>query len=125
MLIAVADEETARRRRVAREAELEVVDIVTSSTRSAACAAHIDRAVPTTRGVPVLDVARDLARVPEWAILLTADDPRCCVPPCRRARDVALPVNLESTRPASARLPVVAHDARPDRGESAAARSRR
>ena len=66
LLIAVADEETARRAAaVAREAELEVVDIVTELDEIHRGLRRPDVDVVLLSddlgGVPVLDVARDLA----------------------------------------------------------------
>src|SRR3954466_2935146 len=118
LLIAVADEETARRaaaaasggaaRRaaaVAREAELEVVDIVTEldDIHRALRRPDIDVVLLSDDlgGVPVLDVARDLASAfPEVGlILLAAEDSPGLLRAAMQAgfRDVvALPLALES-----------------------------
>src|SRR3954470_8435735 len=106
LLIAVADEETARRAAaVAREAELEVVDIVTELDEIHRGLRRPDVDVVLLSddlgGVPVLDVARDLASAfPEVGlILLTADDSPALLRSAMQAgvRDVVgLPVSLES-----------------------------
>ncbi len=106
LLIAVADEETARRAAaVAREAELEVVDIVTEldEIHRGLRRSDIDVVLLSDDlgGVPVLDVARDLASAfPEVGlILLTADDSPALLRSAMQAgvRDViGLPVSLES-----------------------------
>jgi len=106
LLIAVADEETARRAAaVAREAELEVVDIVTEldEIHRGLRRSDIDVVLlcDDLGGVPVLDVARDLASAfPEVGlILLAADDSPALLRAAMQAgvRDVvALPVSLES-----------------------------
>jgi pilus assembly protein CpaE len=106
LLIAVADEETARRAAaVAREAELEVVDIVAEleEIHRGLRRADIDVVLLSDDlgGVPVLDVARDLASAfPEVGlILLTADDSPTLLRSAMQAgvRDVVgLPVSLES-----------------------------
>jgi pilus assembly protein CpaE len=106
LLIAVADEETARRAAaVAREAELEVVDIVTELDEIHRGLRRPDIDVVLLSddlgGVPVLDVARDLASAfPEVGlIMLTADDSPALLRSAMQAgvRDVvALPVSLES-----------------------------
>jgi pilus assembly protein CpaE len=105
LLIAVADEETARRAAaVAREAELEVVDLVAEldEIHRGLRRAEIDVVLLSDDlgGVPVLDVARDLASAfPEVGlILLTADDSPALLRSAMQAgvRDVvALPVSLE------------------------------
>jgi pilus assembly protein CpaE len=106
LLIAVADEETARRAAaVAREAELEVVDLVAELDEIHRGLRRSDVDVVLLSddlgGVPVLDVARDLASAfPEVGlILLTADDSPALLRAAMQAgvRDVvALPVSLES-----------------------------
>ncbi len=106
LLIAVADEETARRAAaVAREAELEVVDIVIELDEIHRGLRRLDVDVVLLSdelgGVPVLDVARDLASAfPEVGlILLTAEDSPALLRSAMQAgvRDVvALPVSLES-----------------------------
>src|SRR3954462_13151945 len=106
LLIAVADEETARRAAaVAPEAELEGVDIVTGldDIHRALRRPDVDVVLLSDDlgGVPVLDVARDLASAfPEVGlILLTADDSPALLRSAMQAgvRDVvALPVSLES-----------------------------
>ena len=106
LLIAVADEETARRAAaVAREAELEVVDLVAELDEIHRGLRRSDVDVVLLSddlgGVPVLDVARDLASAfPEVGlILLTADDSPALLRAAMQAgvRDVvALPVSLEA-----------------------------
>jgi pilus assembly protein CpaE len=106
LLIAVADEETARRAAaVAREAELEVVDIVPEleEIHRGLRRSDIDVVLLSDDlgGVPVLDVARDLASAfPEVGlILLTADDSPALLRSAMQAgvRDVVgLPVSLEA-----------------------------
>src|SRR5262245_39147532 len=106
LLIAVADEETARRAAaVAREAELEVVDLVAELDEIHRGLRRSDVDVVLLSddlgGVPVLDVARDLASAfPEVGlILLTADDSPALLRSAMQAgvRDVvALPVSLEA-----------------------------
>src|SRR4051812_50007431 len=104
LLIAVADEETARRAAaVAREAELEVVDIVTEldDIHRALRRPDVDVVLLSDDlgGVPVLDVARDLASAfPEVGlILLTADDSPALLRSAMQAGGrggVGLPVSL-------------------------------
>jgi pilus assembly protein CpaE len=106
LLIAVADEETARRAAaVAREAELEVVDLVAELDEIHRGLRRSDVDVVLLSddlgGVPVLDVARDLASAfPEVGlILLAADDSPALLRAAMQAgvRDVvALPVSLEA-----------------------------
>ncbi len=106
LLIAVADDETARRAAaVAREAELEVVDIVTEldEIHRALRRADIDVVLlhDDLGGALVLDVARDLASAfPEVGlIMLAGDDSPALLRSAMQAgvRDViALPVSLES-----------------------------
>jgi pilus assembly protein CpaE len=106
LLIAVADDETARRAAaVAREAELDVSDIVTELEDIHRVLRRADIDVVLVHddlgGVPVLDVARDLASAfPEVAlIMLAADDSPNLLRSAMQAgiRDViALPVSLES-----------------------------
>jgi len=106
LLIAVADEETARRAAaVAREAELEVVDLVAELDEIHRGLRRSDVDVVLLSddlgGVPVLDVARDLASAfPEVGlILLTADDSPALLRAAMQAgvRDVVgLPVSLEA-----------------------------
>jgi pilus assembly protein CpaE len=106
LLIAVADEETARRAAaVAREAELEVVDIVTELDEIHRGLRRLDVDVVLLHddlgGTPVLDLARDLASAfPEVGLILLA---AAEAPGLLRAamqagvRDViTLPVSLES-----------------------------
>jgi pilus assembly protein CpaE len=106
LLIAVADDETARRAAaVAREAELDVSDIVTEleDIHRVLRRADIDVVLlhDDLGGVPVLDVARDLASAfPEVAlILLAADESPALLRSAMQVgiRDVVgLPVSLES-----------------------------
>ena len=107
LLIAVADDETARRAAaLAREAELEVVDIVDRARTSctAACAGSTSTSScshDALGGTPVLDLARELASAfPEVGlILLAADDSPELLRSAMQAgiRDVvALPAALES-----------------------------
>jgi pilus assembly protein CpaE len=106
LLIAVADDETARRAAaVAREAELDVSDIVTEleDIHRVLRRAEVDVVLlhDDLGGVPVLDVARDLASAfPEVGlILLAADDSPNLLRSAMQVgiRDVVgLPVSLES-----------------------------
>jgi pilus assembly protein CpaE len=106
LLIAVADDETARRAAAqAREAELEVVDIVIDADELHRGLRRLDVDVVLLHdalgGTPVLDLARELAAAfPEVGLILLADEDS---PGLLRAamqaglRDVvALPLALES-----------------------------
>jgi pilus assembly protein CpaE len=106
LLIAVADEETARRAAaVAREAELEVVDIVTELDEIHRGLRRLDVDVVLLHddlgGTPVLDLARDLASAfPEVGLILlaAAEEPGLMRAAMQAGvRDViTLPVSLES-----------------------------
>ena len=106
LLIAVADDETARRAAAqAREAELEVVDIVSDPDELSRALRRLDIDVVLLHdalgGTPVLDLARDLsAAFPEVGlILLAAEDTPGLLRAAMQAglRDVvALPLALES-----------------------------
>jgi pilus assembly protein CpaE len=106
LLIAVADDETARRAAAqAREAELEVVDIVIEPDELNRSLRRLDVDVVLLHdalgGTPVLDLARELsAAFPEVGlILLAAEDTPGLLRAAMQAglRDVvALPVALES-----------------------------
>ncbi len=106
LLIAVADDETARRAAAqAREAELEVVDIVSDPDELTRALRRLDIDVVLLHdalgGMPVLDLARDLsAAFPEVGlILLAAEDTPGLLRSAMQAglRDVvALPLALES-----------------------------
>jgi len=106
LLIAVADEETARRAAaVAREAELDVVDVVAAidEVHRGLRRGDVDVALlhDDLGGTPVLDLARELAAsFPEVGLILLAADER---PSLLRAamqagvRDVVgLPIELEA-----------------------------
>src|SRR3954469_3292796 len=106
LLIAVADDETARRAAAqAREAELEVVDIIADPDELRRALGRLDVDVLLLHddlgAVPVLDLARELsAAFPEVGlILLAADDSPRLLRSAMQAglRDVvALPLSLES-----------------------------
>ena len=106
LLIAVADDETARRAAAqAREAEMEVVDIVAELDEIHRALRRLDVDVvllyDALGGTPVLDLARDLASAyPEVGlILLAAEDTPGLLRAAMQAglRDVvALPLALES-----------------------------
>jgi pilus assembly protein CpaE len=106
LLIAVADEETARRAAaVAREAELEVVDIATELDEIHRGLRRLDVDVVLLHddlgGTPVLDLARELASAfPEVGLILlaAAEEPGLLRAAMQAGvRDViTLPVSLES-----------------------------
>ena len=106
LLIAVADDETARRAAAqAREAEFEVVDIIADLEELRRVLGRLDVDVVLLHddlgGVPVLDLAREFsAGFPEVGlILLTADDTPALLRSAMQAglRDVvAIPLTLES-----------------------------
>ena len=106
LLIAVADDETARRAAAqAREAEMDVVDIVAELDEIHRALRRLDIDVVLLHdalgGTPVLDLARDLASAyPEVGlILLAAEDSPGLLRAAMQAglRDVvALPLALES-----------------------------
>ena len=131
LLIAVADDETARRAAAqAREAEMDVVDIVAELDEIHRALRRLDVDVVLLHdalgGTPVLDLARDLAvRLPR-----SRADParrrglagpaarRHAGRPARRRRAPARARVLRGQRPL--RRAVVAHDARPGRGRGVA-----